>query len=192
MPGAGPIIDGMDIVAHALWAGAGIAAASHRIRVSPRIVVATIIAAVLPDIVQLLPLLMWVSSSDAAFATISAYSLASPGTEPTMPDLVGLATHHLHCIAHSAVVAAPVTAICVAISRATLIPLLGWWSHIVIDVFTHSAEYYPSPVLYPITMRGFDGIAWNDPMFMAFNYVALAFVFIGLVVVRVRRGRRHG
>jgi hypothetical protein len=43
----------------------------------------------------------------------------------------------------------------------------------VIDVFTHSSEYYPSPVLYPITDRGFDGIAWPTSWFMALNYAAL-------------------
>ena len=42
---------------------------------------------------------------------------------------------------------------------AGLVPLLGWWSHIVIDVFTQSADFYPSSVLYPITQRGFDGLA---------------------------------
>jgi len=57
--------------------------------------------------------------------------------------------------------------------RWLLVPLAGWWSHIVIDVFTHSSEYYPSPVLYPITDRGFDGIAWPTPWFMALNYAAL-------------------
>jgi hypothetical protein len=51
--------------------------------------------------------------------------------------------------------------------------LLGWWSHIVIDVFTHSAGYYPSPVLYPFTQRGIDGIAWNTPWFMVLNDLAL-------------------
>lgn len=180
----------MDIVAHALWAGIGVAAASHWVRVPRRIVVATIITATLPDVIQLLPLLVWISSSDAALATISAYSLASPGTEPGMPSIVQLAAQHLHCVTHSAVVAAPITAVGVAISRTTLIPLLGWWSHIVIDVFTHSAEFYPSPVLYPITMRGFDGIAWNDPTFMMLNYAALAIVGGALFIVRARRGRR--
>ena len=54
------------------------------------------------------------------------------------------------------------------------VPLLGWWSHILIDIFSHSADYYAVPVLYPITMRGFDGVAWNTPWFMALNYLALA------------------
>jgi membrane-bound metal-dependent hydrolase YbcI (DUF457 family) len=52
------------------------------------------------------------------------------------------------------------------VRRTLWIPLLGWWSHIVIDVFTHSADYYAVPVLYPFTERGFDGIAWITPWFM--------------------------
>jgi hypothetical protein len=44
----------------------------------------------------------------------------------------------------------------------------------VIDIFTHSQDYYPAPVLYPITQRGFDGIAWNTPWFVVLNYTALA------------------
>jgi hypothetical protein len=38
-----------------------------------------------------------------------------------------------------------------AVRRTLWLPLLGWWSHIVIDVFTHSADYYAVPVLYPFT-----------------------------------------
>ena len=41
-----------------------------------------------------------------------------------------------------------------------------------IDVFTHSADFYPVPVLYPFTQRGFDGLAWNTPGFQAINYSA--------------------
>jgi hypothetical protein len=68
-----------------------------------------------------------------------------------------------------------------------LIPLLGWWSHIVIDVFTHSADYYASPVLYPITQRGFDGIAWNTPWFMVLNYSVLAVLALLIVSTAKRK-----
>jgi hypothetical protein len=87
---------------------------------------------------------------------------------------VALLTRHLHCTLHSAVIAAAVTALVWARTKILWLPLLGWWSHIVIDVFTHSADFYPSPVLYPFTQRGFDGLAWNTPAFMAANYLALA------------------
>ena len=77
---------------------------------------------------------------------------------------------------HSAVVAGAVTLLLWTIRQTLWVPLLGWWSHIVIDVFTHSADYYPSPVLYPITQRGFDGLAWNTPWFLVLNYVVLCTV----------------
>lgn len=53
---------------------------------------------------------------------------------------------------------------------------MGWWSHILIDVFTHSADFYPSPVFYPVTYWRFDGLAWNTPWFMVANCMALAIV----------------
>ena len=100
-------------------------------------------------------------------------------------------SHHLHCILHSAVVAAAVTlALRVVLGRWWL-PLLGWWSHIVIDVFTHSADFYPSPVLYPLTYQGFDGIAWNRPDFQWLNYSALVAVTLWLLW-RWRRSLRLG
>jgi membrane-bound metal-dependent hydrolase YbcI (DUF457 family) len=77
-------------------------------------------------------------------------------------------------VLHSAVIAALVTALAWRRRGAFWWPLAGWWSHIVIDVFSHSADFYPSPVLYPFTQRGFDGLAWNTPGFMAANYAALA------------------
>ena len=91
---------------------------------------------------------------------------------------------------HGAPVAALVTAVLWAARRAFWIPLLGWWSHIVIDVFSHSADYYPVPVLYPFTERGFDGIAWNTPWFMVLNYALLALA--GLWLWRTRRGPMPG
>ncbi len=75
--------------------------------------------------------------------------------------------------------------------RTLWIPLLGWWSHIVIDVFTHSADYYASPVLYPFTERGFDGIAWNTPWFMALNYLSLGAAVLWLVMTSRRSATRR-
>ncbi len=104
-----------------------------------------------------------------------------------MPAAVIFVSHNLHCTSHSAVVAAVVTLLVWRLRRGWWIPLLGWWSHIVIDVFTHSADYYPSPVLYPFTQRGFDCIAWNIPWFMALNYLTLLATGLWLLLA----ARRH-
>jgi hypothetical protein len=170
----------MDILAHALWAGAGVALARRRWPVSTRTAAVTIGLAVAPDVPHLLPIVGWSAFGTGTAAAVSGYAYAIPGREPALPTTIELVSHHLHCVTHSAIIAALVTLLIWASTRRLWIPLLGWWSHIVIDVFTHSADYYPSPVLYPLTRTGFDGVAWNTPWFMVLNYAALAATYLWL------------
>lgn len=176
----------VDIVAHGWWMGVGLAVLSRRTPLDRRTVALTLGLAVAPDLVHLLPLAAGGARSSAGLDTLRDYALARPGTEPPMTSATAWLTHHLHCLLHSAVVAALVTVLVRALARRWWLPLLGWWSHIAIDVFTHSADYYPSPVLYPLTYRGFDGIAWNQPLFQAVNYSALAGVTLWLLWRRHR------
>jgi hypothetical protein len=165
----------MDILAHALWASAGAQLAGGRRTLKARTVALIVALAALPDILHLLPITGWWLFGDGTFAALRAYAIAVPGREPPLPPVVLLLSHHPHCIAHSAVVAAVAMLLLWVALRSQWIPLLGWWSHIVIDVFTHSAAFYPVPVLYPFTYRGFDGLAWNTPWFLAANYAAIGF-----------------
>ena len=174
----------MDILAHSLWAGVGLTLARRRWPLAARTVVATLVLAALPDVLHLLPIAAWTSFGGGSLDVLRAYAVAVPGQEPALPDMVKLLSHHLHCVAHSALVAGGVTMLLWAVRGSLWIPLAGWWSHIVIDVFTHSADYYPAPVLYPITQRGFDGLAWNTPWFMALNYAALVAAGVWLHIRR--------
>ena len=177
----------MDVLAHALWAGIGTAYASRRIRISRASAVAIVTLAVLPDVLSTLPLVGWMIAGDGTLAALSAYTFALPGQEPQLPPLVQLLAHHLHCIMHSAVLAGLVTLLLWLPKRRLWIPLAGWWSHIVIDVLTHSAAFYAVPVLYPFTERGFDGIAWNQPWFQALNYTLLSLSVGALLLTRRRQ-----
>jgi hypothetical protein len=152
----------MDIVAHGLWVGIGIAVARRKHDIPRGTALVTLGAAMAPDLVQLLPVLFAAVSRPDGMAVLRAYITALPGFEPTLPPWAAVLTDHLHCVMHSAVVAGVVTAAVWWLTRSIRLPLLGWWSNIVIDVFTHSAKFYPAPVLYPFTQRGFDGIAWNE------------------------------
>jgi membrane-bound metal-dependent hydrolase YbcI (DUF457 family) len=178
----------MDTLAHGLWAAIGIAAMQPRIAVTRTQAMAGVALAVAPDLLQGLPLLGWVAFGAGHLTDLTAFGLALPGQEPVLPAAVVLLTHHLHCTMHSAVVAGLVSALAWRFRRAMLLPLLGWWSHIVIDVFTHSADYYAVPVLYPFTQRGFDGWAWNTPVALALNYTAIV---AALAWLAWRRRRRH-
>jgi LexA-binding, inner membrane-associated putative hydrolase len=178
----------MDIVAHTLWVAAGVTVLHRRRPLSKSTVINCLVLAALPDVLHLLPIAGWWLFADGSFAALQGYAIAVPGQEPGLPPLAQLWSHHLHCVMHSAPVAALVTVALWTAWRSFWIPLLGWWSHIVIDVFTHSADYYAVPVLYPFTERGFDGIAWNTPWFMALNYLVLAVV--GLWLLRTHRSHR--
>lgn len=176
-----------------LWVGAAGVMAAQRMPLARRDIVAATALAGLPDVLQLLPAVGWALFGSGSWQALLQLAVAVPGQEPALPPAVALATHHLHCVAHSAIVAAGVSLLMWALLRRFWWPLLGWWAHIVIDVFTHSAEFYPSPVLYPITYRGFDGIAWNEPWFMLLNYAALgAFCLWVAREHRRRQGRRGG
>ncbi len=166
----------MDIVAHTLWAGAGMAALGRRVPVAPRTIAAAMALAALPDLLHLLPIAAWWLFGKGSASAVLAHAFPVPGQLPALPPLVAAWSYHLHCTLHSALVAGAVTLLSWAVLRSLWLPLLGWWSHLVIDVFTHSAAFFSTPILYPFSERGFDGLAWNTPWFMALNYLALATV----------------
>ena len=181
----------MDILAHALWAGAGVALARHRWRLTARDAAVAAAAAALPDLLHAMPVLAWALLGTGSWEGLRDYVLATPGTEPTLPAPVEGAAHHLHCVMHSALIGVPV-GVLLAWRWPVLKPALwGWWSHIAIDVFTHSADFYPSPVFYPLTRDGFHGVAWNTPSMLWLNYALLATVGAWLLVdARLRRRGR--
>lgn len=179
----------MDIVAHTLWAGAGVALWQRRAAVPRRTAAWTIGLAALPDVLQMIPVLAWWGFTGGAFDAVKAFAIAVPGRAPDLPASVTQLAYTLHCLSHSAIVATLATWLVWRLRGALWLPLLGWWSHILIDVFTHSSDYFPSPVLFPLTMRGFDGIAWNTPWFMGLNYLALTAIGAWLLLSGVVRRR---
>lgn len=181
----------MDIFAHALWVGAGVMLAQRRWSITPRTAAATVALAVAPDIPHLLPIVGWSVFGSGNIAAVRDYAMAVTDRASMVPPLIDAASHNLHCIPHSAIVAGLVTMLVWFWTRSLWIPLLGWWSHIVVDMFTHSKDYYESPVLWPITRQGFDGIAWNTPWFLGLNYAALTAIYLWLFLGR-RRARLWG
>jgi hypothetical protein len=55
---------------------------------------------------------------------------------------------------------------------------MGWGLHILLDIFTHSNEYFPTPILWPLSKFHFSGINWSNPYFMLFNYLVIVFFYL--------------
>lgn len=86
----------------------------------------------------------------------------------------------LYPAAHSVVVFLLVFGVVTAATRRVVIELLGWLLHILIDVPTHSLDYYATRFLWPVSEYRIDGIAWWTPWFWAATYAALAVVYFVL------------
>jgi hypothetical protein len=180
----------MDILAHTLWAGSGLLLWRGKKSTTSKTILLTSALAAVPDLLHLLPVAAWSAFHETSLLSLRQYVLAIPDKQPLLTPLITLLAHHLHCIMHSAITAGAISLLICTILRSFWIPLVGWWSHIVIDVFTHSNDFYPSPVFYPVTMKGFNGIAWNEPWFVLLNYTVLAAVLCWVSIERVARRNR--
>src|SRR5204863_24177 len=83
-------------------------------------------------VLEVLPVAWWAVFGSGSLDRLAAYAMLTAAPQPVLPPLVEVWTDHLHCIGHSAVVAAVVTLGVWLAMRSLWIPLLGWWAHIVI------------------------------------------------------------
>lgn len=79
--------------------------------------------------------------------------------------------------------------VAIVICAAVLILFPGaWWIlayplHILIDIPTHTRQFYPTPFLWPISSYTVDGISWARPTFMIPHYSLLIMGWILFLVL---------
>ena len=86
--------------------------------------------------------------------------------------------YDLYDISHSMVTALVFIAIAYKINKDFAWPMLAWPMHIVVDFFTHSIEFFPTPILWPISDYRFDGVPWSNPYVLAINFILIFLIFI--------------
>ena len=77
--------------------------------------------------------------------------------------------YSLYDISHSLVIASIFIFIAYKINKEFGFPMLAWPAHIILDFFTHSIDYFPTPIFWPISNYKFDGIHWSDTYIMIGN-----------------------
>ena len=85
--------------------------------------------------------------------------------------------YDLYDISHSMVTALVFIAIAYKINKDFAWPMLAWPMHIVVDFFTHSIEFFPTPILWPISDYRFDGVPWSNPYVFGINFVLIFVIF---------------
>ena len=86
--------------------------------------------------------------------------------------------YDLYDISHSMVTALVFIAIAYKINKDFAWPMLAWPMHIIVDFFTHSIEFFPTPILWPISDYRFDGIPWSNPYVWFGNIACIIILFV--------------
>ena len=104
----------------------------------------------------------------------SSSPLMGRPTRSEIPEWV----YSLYDISHSLVIASIFIFIAYKINKEFAFPMLAWPAHIILDFFTHSIEFFPTPILWPISDFKFDGIPWSNPIVFFTNVICIFFLFI--------------
>ncbi len=73
-------------------------------------------------------------------------------------------------VSHSLVVAAAAGILIGIFARSCLLPYLAWPLHIFCDIPTHSADFFATPVFWPISEWHFDGWAFSEHPLLIMGY----------------------
>ncbi len=92
----------------------------------------------------------------------------------------------LYPLSHSLIVFLGVFLLIKLIKKKYNFEILAWALHILIDIPTHSRQFYPTPFLWPISNFVFDGISWGNKWFMIINYSLLLIFYLFLILKEKR------
>ena len=168
----------MDIFAHGLWTGALYKGVNRKVA-KPFKVWQAVFWGVFPDLFAFaVPLagLIW----NWTFDGLNFSDFPDPSkTEPPPPDTLWFfrLASFLYSISHSLVIFVLVFGFIWLIRKQPVWELGGWLLHILIDIPTHSYNFYPTPAFWPVSYWKFNGFSWGTPWFMIVNYSALVFVY---------------
>ena len=56
--------------------------------------------------------------------------------------------------------------------------MLAWPLHIILDFPFHTAEFFPTPILWPIIEVRFDGISWSNPYIWFSNITGILILYL--------------
>tara|TARA_Y100001934_G_C11732137_1_gene486292 strand:- start:59 stop:544 length:486 start_codon:yes stop_codon:yes gene_type:complete len=91
-----------------------------------------------------------------------------------IPDWV----HRLYDVSHSMVIAFLFIAIVYCLKKDLCFPMLAWPFHILLDFFTHSTDFFATPIFEPLSSYRFDGVPWSNPYIMIGNVLCIILVFV--------------
>ena len=173
----------MDIFAHSLWNTAIAKKLNNNEKRKSKIsIIWSIFWGIFPDIFAFgIPSILSLYSviiGGESFSHISHHGPLIKGVDKTF-DLASF----LYQYSHSLIIFVLVFGIVWLIFKKPKIAMLGWMIHILIDIPSHSLQFFPTPFLFPVSSYVYPyGVRWSGQIFMIINYTALFCVFLYFLI----------
>lgn len=103
-------------------------------------------------------------------------------------NLIPNYTHILYDFTHSLVIVLLVFLIIYLFRKKIYVWMLGWPLHILVDIPTHTKDFFSTPFLYPLTSFSINGVKWGNPYVFFTNWILL--IILLLVVFRKEINRK--
>ena len=100
---------------------------------------------------------------------------SGPPPVSAIPEFVSI----LYDITHSLVIFALVFISVWIIRRKPFWPLLAWGIHILVDIPSHSDQFFPTPFLWPVSDFHLNGISWGSPVIFFPNWILIVLIYGG-------------
>ncbi len=104
-----------------------------------------------------------------------------PPPDSAIPQYV----HTLYNITHSLVIFAVVFLLVWLLWKKPFLPMFAWPLHILVDIPTHSTQFFPTPFLWPFfnDVR-VNGIPWSHPIIFIPDVVLLLALYLWFFVIK--------
>ncbi len=107
------------------------------------------------------------------------------------PQFVPGYTHFLYNFTHSLIIVLLVFLAVYLFKKKIYFFMLGWPLHILIDIPTHSKEFFPTPFLYPLASVSIDGISWGNPYIFFTNWILLIILLVVVFRKEIKEKIKH-
>jgi len=172
----------MDILAHALWTHAihrGVSKVKGY-KLSSKAIWIVIFFGLAPDLFSFGPFFI---------KEIAYHGLKIFGGGPPDPSTIPSYIYNSYNYTHSLILFLAVFAVVWTLKGRPFWLMYGWGLHVLIDIFSHSTSFFPTPFLFPLSDLRIDGWSWGDPTFMAINYSLLVLTYIGLYIYSKKKNK---
>lgn len=185
----------MDILSHGLWAAVGAKAINKKSPAQKVNVWLATFWGMFPDLFAFVPafVLLFIARLQGKVIPFGRPQ-GSIGDMSSNP-IFGVSLY-LYNYSHSLVIFIAVVALVFIANYFFLTPRFGrrlipwemggWAFHILCDIPTHTTQFFPTPIFWPISSWHFvHGFSWGQPWFMVLNYGLLLVVWLYLQVKKL-------